>query len=191
MQPQIALDPTIVAQNFKAWHAFAGVPVRPVIKARGYGWGFEPLIHALDALCDCYCVGDLDELFEVRRYSSHPLLVLTSIPAQRMDAALDAGGIPTITSRDELDAVIRWARQTGVKPKIRVGVLPAVGWSGLSLREIDELAPHLAASQLDIEVWSHVTDAAGAATLQGHIAQAVQTIRTLGGHVTGSDLAST
>ncbi|MDQ6930576.1 MAG: hypothetical protein M3126_07930, partial [Candidatus Eremiobacteraeota bacterium] len=52
-------------------------------------------------------------------------------------------------------------------------------------------APHLAASQLDIEVWSHVTDAAGAATLQGHIAQAVQTIRTLGGHVTGSDLAST
>lgn len=190
MQPQIALDSAIVVRNFKAWHAFAGVPVRPVIKARGYGWGFEPLVMALDALCDCYCVGDIDELFEARRYSSHPMIVLTSIPANRMSAALDAGGIPTITSRDELEAVNRWVRQTGIKPKIRVGVLPAVGWSGLSLREIGELAPHLAASRLDIEVWSHVTDYANTAMLQGHIAQAVQTIRTHGGHVIGTDLAS-
>lgn len=191
MHPSITLDPLAVAQNFRAWQSFAGVPVRPVIKCNAYNWGYERLIALLDPLCETYCVGDVEEFKAARRFTKHAIVILGAVPVAQLTDVLEAGGIPTIGSLDEIEAASRWAAARGVRARVRVGVLPAAGWSGIDLAAIETLAPHLAASPIDIEIWSHITDAGAAPRQKARLAQAVQSVRSPGGRVVGTDLAST
>ncbi|GAC1655028.1 MAG: hypothetical protein NVS9B12_05940 [Vulcanimicrobiaceae bacterium] len=191
MRPQILLDPGIVTQNFAAWQKYAGVPVRPVLKSDAYNWGLPHVIAALDASCESYCVGDYDELRVARNYTKHPIVVLGSIPLSQLALALDIGAIPTICAMDEIETIEQWSRRSGRKARVRIGVLPAAGWSAIDLSAIEELAPALAAANFEIEVWSHVTDPPATQRLQSRLAQAVHSIRSPGGRVVGTDLAST
>ncbi|MFN2528076.1 MAG: alanine racemase [Candidatus Baltobacteraceae bacterium] len=187
----ISLDGKIVAANFSAWTAYASVPVRPVIKCNAYNWGYKRIIDVLDPLCKEYCVADIEELAAARALTKHPIVVLGAIPAGRLAEALDAGGIPTINTREELAAAVAWLERTGRRPRIRVGLQPAIGWTGMSLAQIEELAPHLAASGFAIEVWTHITDMNEAGRLRDRLAQAAHTLRCHGANVVAKELAST
>jgi alanine racemase len=191
MRPQITLDSAIVARNFSAWRALAGVPVRPVIKCNGYNWGYARMIEILDPLCEAYCVADLDELLAAREFTNHPIVILGAIPPESFDAALDAGAIANVQSAQDLAAVNAWSARNARAPVIRIGIRPAIGWSGLDLAAIEELAPLLAASRLRLEVWTHITSPGDAAGLRDRLAQAVQTLRTHGAVVEATDVAST
>lgn len=191
MHPRITLDSATVAENFRAWQAFAGVPVRPVIKCNAYNWGYERLIAVLDSLCETYCVGDFEEFKAARRFTKHPLVILGTVPVAQLLETLEDGGIPTIGSLEEIDVASRWAGARGTRARVRVGVLPAAGWSGIDLATIEMLAPNFAASPLDIEVWSHITDPETGARQKARVAQAVQSIRSPGGRVVATDLSST
>ena len=127
----------------------------------------------------------------MRAYTTHPIVLLNSVPLGDLQTALDAGAVPTIGTFEELARTTQWSARTGQKPRIRVGVLAAVGWSGIDLSTIEALAPDLAASGLDIEVWSHVPDLELTERLRSRLAQAVHTIRGSGGRVVGTDIAST
>ncbi|MDP9018582.1 MAG: alanine racemase [Candidatus Eremiobacteraeota bacterium] len=191
MHPRIALDGAIVARNLRAWRDFAGVPVRPVIKCNGYNWGVRPLIAALDSFCDSYCVADCEELLEARRFTNHPIVVLGNVPRSKLGTVLDADGIPNVSSEADLAAVLQWCERSSRRPRLRVGVLPAAGFSGIDLAAIDEFAASLAASQLEIEVWTHITDATTTDQTCARVAQAVHSIRSPGGRVVGTDVSST
>jgi len=191
VRPSISLNGEIVAGNFSAWSAYAGVPVRSVIKCNGYNWGYKQMIDILDPLCKEYCVADIGELAAARVFTNHPIVVLGATAAGRIAEALDANGIPTINTREELAAAVTWFERTGRRPRIRVGLQPAIGWTGMSLAQIEELAPQLAASGFSTEVWTHITDMDETGRLRDRLAQAAHSLRCHGANVVASEVAST
>lgn len=191
MHPEISADPEIIASNLRAWRAFARVPVRPVIKCDGYGWGAHAMIAAMDSACDAYCVADFEELLAARTHTKHPLVLLSRIASGDLHAALDAGGIPTIETLEDLQACVAWQVSRATKARIRIGILPAASWSGVELPALQTLTEPLRAAGFDLEIWTHVTDPAFAARQTGRVAEALRLLTAAGVAVSGSDVSST
>jgi len=185
----IALD--VVARNARAWAAFAGVPIRAVLKCDGYNWGAPRLAAALEDVCEAFCVADASEFFALRPLTSLPIVVLGAIDVGHLRDVLDAGGLPTIGTRDELAIATSWARSNARPLVVRVGVLPAAGWSGLDLAALADLARPLAESGAGIELWTHVTDATVAGEQIGRFDEAVALLRRAGANVVATDAGST
>ncbi len=148
MQPHISLDESIIRENAIAWQAFARTAVRAVVKARGYGWGYAPLVRALDDVVSGYCVADADELRELRAFTQLPVAVLGSEPP-RIAEIIALDGVPTIQSASELETARASAR--GAHLRVRVSVVRTAGWSGLSIAQVGALAPALARSRAAVE----------------------------------------
>lgn len=191
MHPRIEIDPETIASNLRAWRAFAGVPVRPVIKSDGYGWGAQTMIAATGAHCDAFCVADFEELLAARAFTGHALLLLSRIPASDLQAALDAGGVPTIETLEDVEACLAWQSSRSRTARVRIGILPAASWSGVNLQTLQMLAGPLSRSGFDLEIWTHVTDPALAGQQAGRVAEALQLLRAAGVAVSGSDVSST
>jgi alanine racemase len=191
LSPECGLDLEIVAGNARAWRAYAGVPIRAVLKSDGYNWGAARMARALEGLCDAVCVADADEFFALRPATSLPIVVLGSIDPSRLAGVLDANGRPTIGSPEELAIATRWAAANGRRLELRVGILPAAGWSGLDLPALAELAEPLAQSGAAIEVWTHLTGSHAAAGQIARLGEGVALLRRAGADVTSIETAST
>lgn len=191
MHPELALDPQVLASNAHAWHAYAGVPVRAVIKCDGYGWGAGRLVEALEGACDAFCVSDFEELEQARRFTARPIVLLARIAPAELPAALDAGGIPTLETPEDIAICARWQTAHGTAARVRIGILPAASWSGVDPDGLRQLAPALAAANFDLEVWSHVTDPQIARQQTGRVTEAVRCLTSAGVRVSGSDVCST
>jgi len=187
MQPQIALDERIVRDNAVAWRTFANVAVRAVVKAEGYGWGYAPLVHALDDVVSGYCVADADELRAVRALTNLPIATLGSEPA-RIAEIFALHGIPTVTTAAEIETARDCA---GHELRLRIGVVAAAGWSGVSLSELQALAPVLVRNHAAVELWTHVTAAERYAGDLHVFEQALEMLRHAGVAVVETDLLST
>lgn len=191
MRPHIALDTEQVASNARAWERHLGVPLRPVVKCSGYGWGYAPLVRALEQAAQAFCVSDADELFDVRRFTAKPVVVLGSVAPERLAAVLDAGGIPTIGSAGELAIARDWAQRATRTLHVRVGLSPAAAWSGLTLEQLAPFARELSAADAHVEYWTHVTDM-DAIEEQLRIFDEGRTVLDLAGvRVVATDAAST
>ncbi|GAC1543978.1 MAG: hypothetical protein NVS3B16_11210 [Vulcanimicrobiaceae bacterium] len=177
--------------NAIAWRDKAGLPLRAVIKADGYGWGGDALIHALDATVDGYYVSDVDEFAAVRALTSKPIATLGDVGSAKLRALLDDDGIPTISTADGLQIAASWMRLNRRRARVRIALRNATGWSGLTIEDVSALAPLLARTRLDVELSSHVTDP----SLHGRqVADflAVRTrLRSAGVAIVASDFAST
>lgn len=191
MSPVYAIDLEIVAGNARAWRDFAGVPLRAVLKSDGYNWGAARLARALEDQCDAFCVADADEFFALRPATSRPIVVLGSIDASRLAGVLDGDGRPTIGSRDELAIASRWAAANGRPLGLRVGILPAAGWSGLDLPALADMATPLAQSGAAVEVWTHLTGPDAAAGQIARLEDGVALLRRAGANVASIETAST
>ncbi len=191
MRPVYSIDLDAAARNARAWEAFAGVPIRAVLKCDGYNWGMERLAAALEDVCEAFCVADADEFFELRPLTSLPVVVLGAVDPAHLCEILDAGGLPTIATRRELAIACDWSASSGRPLRVRIGVLPAAGWSGLDLRALEAFAPALADEDVGVEVWTHVTDAAAAREQVGRLHEGVALLRRHGVNVAAVDAAST
>lgn len=191
MGPTYGIDLDVVARNARAWAAFAGVPIRAVLKCDGYNWGAARLAAALEDACEAFCVADADEFFALRPLTSLPIIVLGAIDVIHLRDILNAGGVPTIGTRDELAIASSWASSNGRPLVLRVGVLPAAGWSGLDPAALADLARPLAESGAGIEVWTHVTDASAATEQIARFDEAVALLRRSGANVVATDAGST
>src|SRR5580700_11271295 len=100
MRPTIALDIATVRENARAWQAFAGVPLRAVIKSEGYGWGFETMVRALDDLVDAFIVADVEEFDTVRPLTRRRIVTLADVPPEHVGRLLDFGAIPNLASSE-------------------------------------------------------------------------------------------
>ncbi|MBC5798777.1 MAG: alanine racemase [Candidatus Eremiobacteraeota bacterium] len=191
MRPTVGLDRAIVTANARAWRAFAGVPLRAVVKGDGYGWGYRALVAALEGEVEAFCVADADELRELRRHTAAPAIILGDVPPEQLPRALAVGALTNIGTAVELDLAQRHARDRDVPLRIRVGVRPAVTWSGLSLDEIRAFAPLLARAGAQVEVWSHITDYANRTVQRSVFREAVEILRRSQVDVAETELAST
>jgi alanine racemase len=191
LRPTYGLDLDVVARNARAWAAFAGAPVRAVLKCDGYNWGAARMAAALEDACDAFCVADADEFFALRASTKLPIVVLGGIDPTLLAGMLDAGGLPTIGTHEELAIAADWAASSGRPLVLRVGVLPAAGWSGLDLPALADLAPALADEDVEVEVWTHVTDASAASEQMARLHEGVALLRRAGVNVAAVDAGST
>lgn len=191
MHPNVQLDLRIVERNLLAWQTFTGLQVRAVVKSDGYNWGARRIVAALDRVAAGFCVADADELFALRDVTNKPIVVLGAVDPALLGDVLDCGGLPTIENEGELERVVAWGRARARVPLVRVGVLPAAGWSGVTLDAMRAFAPALARSGVYVEVWTHVTDQRAAARQVAAYRDAVDILREAGVTLAGGDLAAT
>lgn len=191
MEPDLSLDLQTVAANARAWKAFAGVPLWPVVKAGGYGWGVARLVHALEDLAEGYCVADADELRELRKHSQKPVIILGSVEPADLAAVYRAGGQPSIGTPTELEVAQNIFRELGRPLRVRVGVRPAAAWTGLSVEGIREFAPALAQSGARVCLWTHFTSFEARQVQFETFRAGLDAMRAAGVQIEGTDVAST
>lgn len=191
MRPDISLDEGQVRANAEAWRAFAGVPLWAVVKGEGYGWGYARIVRACEGVAEAFCVADADELREVRALTNLPVIVLGAVAPDRLAEVLRSGGIPTISTATELEVAATVLEGMGAPLRVRVGIRPAAGWSGLSLSELKSFAPALAAAGAEVQVWTHITDMDAREEQMQNFHEALRAFEAAGVAVAGTDVAST
>ncbi|MDQ2871765.1 MAG: alanine racemase [Candidatus Eremiobacteraeota bacterium] len=191
MRPIVALDADIVARNASAWAAHSGARVCAVVKSQGYGWGYAAMVRALQGRVAEYAVADADELRDLRACTPSPAIVLGAVEPGRLAEVLDADALPTIAGQRELDIAGAWARARTRPLRVRVGVLPAAGWSGLALSELAAFAGPLAAANAEVQLWTHFTDGARYAAQLEEFERARRLLLGAGVRIVGTDVAST
>jgi len=191
MRPTVRLDAEIIRENARVWRRHLGVPLRPVVKCDGYGWGYAPLVGALEEEAEAFCVADADEFAAVRPLTLKPIVVLGAVPPDRLAGVLEAGGLANIASEAELGVACEWKRSAGRPLRVRVGFAQAAGWTGSSLDELRALAPALAASGAEVEYWTHVTDMKILGEQIGAFDRGLDLLRESGVRIVSTDIAST
>jgi len=191
MHPAVTLDHAIVTSNVRAWRAFAGVPVRGVVKGDGYGWGYRVLVDALEGEVDAFCVADADELRDLRRHTATRAIVLGDVPLARLAEVMAHAALANVDTPAALTIAEHHAKSHAVPLRVRLGVRPAAAWSGLSLDEIRSFAPLLAQARAHVEVWSHITDWQNRDAQQALFSEAVRVLRAAQVDVVDTEIAST
>ena len=191
MQPELSLSLETVTKNARAWRTHAGGALYAVVKGDGYGWGVARLVRALENVADAYCVADAQELGDLRRHTQKRAIVLGSVQPGELADVLRWNATPTIGSVTEFEIARTVLEQLGLPLRIRVGIRPAAGFSGLSLDELRGFAPGLAAAGAQVELWTHITDWDRRAEQTQTFDNSVQFLREIGVRLVGTDIAST
>jgi alanine racemase len=190
MKPQIALDAPTLRANAREWREHCGVPVRAVVKGDGYGWGFRTVVNALENAVDAFIVGDVDEFFAVRALTSRNVLTMTDIPARELGRVLDAGGIPNVSTREGIEILRAWSRARGRTARIRVGIRPSIGWSGIDPGDAPDFGAALAAVGCEVEAWTHISDPAVEEEQRAVFERSLAELREAGANVIAHDIES-
>jgi len=191
VRPVIALDETVLRENAIAWRRYAGIPVRAVIKADAYGWGIQAAVRALEGAVESFCVADADEFFEVRKCTTAPIVIFSSVPIQQLAEVLAAGGIPTIDTLESLALCIDSSMRMTNRSRIRLGINQAFGWNGIGLDELPAFAVKLANHELEVELWTHIAGERALRDQAEVFTRAQQILNELGVRIIGTDIAST
>ncbi|MGH7716576.1 MAG: alanine racemase, partial [Vulcanimicrobiaceae bacterium] len=130
MHPRIELDEDAMRRNARRWREHAGVPVWAVVKADGYGWGAARLMRVLEEDVAGFFLADADEARAARGRTRRPIALLAEAAVDQTAALLDEGVIPNVASLKTLAGAAGWASGRGRSARIRVGIVPAAGWSG-------------------------------------------------------------
>jgi len=185
------LDAIALAENARAWRDFAGVPVRAVVKCDGYGWGFGPVVAALEGAVQSFCVADADELRALRAHTSAPAVVLGAVPIERLREVLDAGAQPPILDPAGLALAAEWWRARSQPLRVRLALRMAPAWAGLSLEELARLAPELRAASAHVDLSTHITNLAAAQDQLRLFEEALELLAHAGVPVSETDVCST
>ena len=162
-----------------------------VVKADGYGWGAARLVRCTEPEVEGFFAGDAGEAREIRPLTRRPIAVLTACGPDETVALLEEGFVPNVASLDALAAAGRWARGHGDPARIRVGIVPAAGWSGLLPDAVEAFAKAAASAHVEIELWTHLTAPELWAAQHARFDAAVAQFKAAGARVTGTDVAST
>lgn len=164
-----------------------------VVKADGYGWGAARLVRLLDADVDGFFVADADEAWAIRGLTRRRIALLAASDASRIGDLLDAGFVPNVNSTPALEGAAAWALARGTTARVRVGIVPAAGWSGLLEGQIDAFARSAgrASESVEIELWSHLTAPELWEQQRRRFAAALERFRAAGATIAGTDVAGT
>ena len=191
--PEIRLVGEAVQRNARRWREHAGVPVWAVVKADGYCWDSERLIRLLEAEVDGFFLGDADEGRAVRSLTQRPIALLAASDAAETRALLDEGFIPNVASLDALAAAAAWGESRSRRARIRVGIVPAAGWSGLLEDAVEPFAraAGAVAASVEIQLWTHFTAPELWPAQRANFDAAIARFKSAGAEVVGTDVAGT
>lgn len=191
MLPRIELIDDVVRANARRWREHSGAGVWAVVKANGYGWGAARIVRAVDSQVEGFFVADADEAREIRAATKRPIAILAAGGPQETVAILRDGAIPNVASLDALAAADAWARERGAPARIRVGIVPAAGWSGLLEDAIDPFARAAGAARVEIELYTHLTAPELWESQRARFEAARRRFQDAGAVIVGTDVAST
>ena len=179
--------------NARRWREHAGVPVWAVVKADGYGWGAARVARAVLGEVAGYFVADADEARELRRElgAAAPIALLAAGGPGETVTLLAEGFIPNVASLDSLAAAGAWARERGSPARIRVGIVPAAGWSGLLAPAVEPFAQAAAGEPVEVQLWTHLTAPEMWERQRASFASAQETLVRAGVRISGTDVAGT
>ena len=164
-----------------------------VVKADGYGWGAARLMRLLEGEVDGFILGDADEGRAVRSLTRLPIALLAASQSADVGALLDEGFIPNIASLDALAAAAAWAKTRSCRAAIRVGIVPAAGWSGLLEDAVEPFARAAGAveTEVDIQLWTHLTTPELWPEQRARFDAALGRFKAAGARIVGTDVAGT
>ena len=193
MFPEIRLAGEAVQRNVRRWRKHARVPVWAVVKANGYCWGAERLMRLLEAEVDGFFLGDANEGRAVRSLTQRPIALLAASDAAETSALLEEGFIPNVASVDALAAAAAWGESRSQRARIRVGIVPAAGWSGLLEDGVEPFARAAGRvhAWVEIQLWTHFTAPELWEAQRAKFDAAIARFKDAGARVTGTDVAGT
>lgn len=142
---EVQLDLEALRGNCRALKALAGeAKVFAVVKANAYGHGLAEVVQALDGQADGFQVDDIEELREVRRWSSARVLVLGYVQASDLAEAAALGGELALYDLERLSGFA----QHGVVAHLKVDNL--LGRQGVLPERLDEFAEQVLQAGVDV-----------------------------------------
>ncbi|MGH7660601.1 MAG: alanine racemase [Vulcanimicrobiaceae bacterium] len=181
----------VVRANARRWREHAGVPVWAVVKANGYGWGASRIVRAVEDEIEGFFVADAAEASEIRPLTTRPIAVLAATGPDETIELLRQGSIPNVASLDALAAAGAWAQERAAPARIRVGIVPAAGWSGLLEDAVEPFARAAGTARVEIELWTHLTAPELWDAQRRRFESALRRFRDAGAAIAGTDVAST
>jgi alanine racemase len=189
VRPRITLDDDVIRRNAKRWREHSGAQVWAVVKADGYGWGAARLMRILEDDVAGFFLADSDEARAVRGITRRPIALLAEAPVDQTAALLDDGVIPNVASLESLAAAAGWATGRGRPARIRVGIVPAAGWSGLLEDAIEPFARAAASLPVEVDLWTHLTVPELWASQMERFSAARERFAAAGVHIAGIDVS--
>lgn len=165
------------------------MPVRPVVKADGYGHGGVPIARALEAAgVEGLCVASVDEAVELRGGGvTGPILALYPVPTAFAPDAARLGVAVTAGDRDELEATLAaaGAGADGAPLAIELEVETGLGRGGFLPDAAVDAARRIEAADGVVlaGLWTHfqaVEDADGTARQVARFEATVRDLRVAG-----------
>jgi alanine racemase len=155
MRVEVNLD--AVAANAQDVQAMVGPAcgVLAMLKADAYGHGLLPVARALQrgGAIDGIVVSSARDALTLRKEGiTLPIIALVCRYGERHGALIDAGVVPVLAGRADLDAFARAARQRGRSVPVHVEIDTGMSRSGLRAEDIDGFLGQLAKHpQLTVE----------------------------------------
>lgn len=186
----MALVGSILRANVRAYAAL-GAPVAAVVKNDGYGWGIARIVREIDEAVESYVVADETEFWALRIRTRRPIRLLGSIPPQRIGAVCAHGGVPNVTTREDVAAAGQYAAQAGRAVTVRIGIIDAAGWAGIAASDAAAFAALCAERGVQVELWTHIPSTIRRNAALATFVACVGVFHAARAVVAGTDVAST
>lgn len=149
------LDLAALRHNVGAVRRLAGPATRilAVLKGDAYGFGIDRMAPVLERFVDGFAVGDVEEARKLRPFAgTRPILLYGSLLPSDLPA-LDDGIVPTVHSRQCLDALAGTGRARKVMIKVDCGF----GRLGFPETEMPAVLDRMAGMRADVRLWGAYT----------------------------------
>ncbi|KUO51236.1 MAG: hypothetical protein APF76_17280 [Desulfitibacter sp. BRH_c19] len=134
-----------------------------VVKANAYGLGQNEVAEILQrAGVYCFGVTNLSEAINLRNGGIHsPIVLFAPLLPQQIEAALEYGIIPTVSSKAQLQEVQKVASDLKKRVKIHIELETGMGRTGIWLTDISSFIEELlSCSNIEVEgIYTHLAKA--------------------------------
>lgn len=136
----IEISKSALVHNFKCFKKVvkSGTKIAGVVKANAYGHGDKEVVKILSPLVDYFQVNSIDELYNVRKISKKPVLLLGYVGKSDIANAIELGCILTVFDFSHALLINEIARKLDVKQKVHIAVDSHLGREGVMPADLDK-----------------------------------------------------
>ncbi|MEZ5791320.1 MAG: alanine racemase [Nitratireductor sp.] len=140
---RLTIDLGAIVRNWKLLGSFApNAATGAAVKANAYGMGLEPVTAALDSAgCRHFFVATPGEGIRARKVAANAeIFVLGGLTRENAPFYQEAGLVPVLNSRDDIEIWAERCRQTGNRKPCAIHVDTGMNRLGLSMDEMRDFA---------------------------------------------------
>lgn len=121
-----------------------GTGLAVVVKANAYGHGMNEVARVVEKEVDFFQVDDLNELREIRKVTTRPVLVLGYVAKAELAEAVQLGGILALYDLERAELLNELGRQARQQVQVHVKIDANLGRQGILPGAAEEFAAELA-----------------------------------------------